>query len=61
MWNRIWPLSAGLWQMTMCVYKGSGFRNGGMANKTKIRTNDSETLFVTFTVYIYIYICILPN
>lgn len=28
MWNRIWPLSAGLWQMTMCVYKGSGFRNG---------------------------------
>lgn len=47
--------------MTLCVYKGGGFRNGGMANKTKIRTNDSETLFVTFTVYIYIYICILPN
>lgn len=46
--------------MTLCVYKGGGFRNGGMANK-KIRTNDSETLFVTFTVYIYIYICILPN
>lgn len=61
MWNRIWPLSAGHWQMTMCVYKGSGFRNGGMANKTKIRTNDSATLFVTFTVYIYIYICVLSN
>lgn len=33
MWNRIWPLSAGHLQMRMCVYKGNGFRSGGMANK----------------------------
>lgn len=41
--------------MTLCVYKGGGFRNGGMANKTKIRTNDSETICYVHSIYIHIY------